>query len=85
MENEIITVRSTENDQTLDVVVYSKREDRIEVVVGEGIHSIKCELTPTGNGTAYAGNVMGRELVYERSPKQVHDDIEQARPSTRHR
>jgi len=85
MQNEMITVRATENEQTLEVLVYSKSEHKIEVMVGEGIHSIKCTLTPTANGTAYAGEVMGRELVYERSPEQVHEDIESAKPSTRQR
>jgi len=85
MQNEMITVRATENEQTLDVLVYSKSERKIEVMVGEGIHSIKCTLTPTANGCAYAGDVMGRELVYERSPEQVHEDIESAKPSTRQR
>jgi hypothetical protein len=27
------------------VLVYNKRYDRIEVMLGEGIHSVKCELT----------------------------------------
>jgi len=85
MQNEMITVRATENEQTLEVLVYSKNEHRIEVMVGEGIHSIKCTLSPTANGRAYAGDVMGRELVYERSPEQVHEDIESAKPSTRQR
>jgi len=61
---------------TMDVVVFSKRPDRIEVVLGEGVHSVKCELLPTANGLAYAGSAMGREIVYERSREQVLDDIE---------
>lgn len=85
MKNEYISVRATENNQQLDVLVYSKSEHKIEVMVGEGIHSIKCDLTPTGNGLAFAGQVMGREIVYERSPQQVHDDIEASKPSTRQR
>jgi len=85
MQNEMITVRATENEQTLEVLVYSKSEHKIEVMVGEGIHSVKCTLSPTSNGSAYAGDVMGRELVYERSPEQVHEDIESAKPSTRQR
>jgi len=85
MQNEMITVRATENEQTLEVLVYSKSEHKIEVMVGEGIHSVKCTLSPTSNGRAYAGEVMGRELVYERSPEQVHEDIESAKPSTRQR
>ena len=71
---EKIKVRVTETGQTLDVVVYSKRADRIEVVLGEGIHNVKCELTPTRMGLSYAGSVRGRELVYERSREQVQAD-----------
>ena len=85
MIDEKITVRATENDQTLEVLVYSKRVDQIEVVVGAGAHSVKCQLTPTSNGMAYVGNVMGREIVYERSRQQVQADINQSKPSTRRR
>ena len=66
----------TEAGQTLEVVVYDKRPDRITVVLGEGTHSVKCDLTPTRNALAYAGSVMGREIVYERSRDQVKADIE---------
>jgi hypothetical protein len=83
METEKIKVRVTETRQTMDVVVFSKRADRIEVVLGEGIHSIKCELTPTRNGLAYAGSVMGREIVYERSREQVQADIDRVNPALR--
>jgi hypothetical protein len=76
MSEEKITIRVTETDATMEVVVFSKRPDRIEVVLGEGIHSVKCELTLTPNGTAYAGSAMGREIVYERSREQVQADIE---------
>ena len=79
MNDEKIKVCVTESGQTMDVVVYSKRPDRIEVMIGEGIHSVKCELTPTRNGLSYAGRVMGREIVYERS----HDDV-QAEIDKRH-
>ena len=65
-----------ENGQVLDVVVLQKRPELIQVVLGEGVHSVKCNLTPTRNGLAYAGSVMGREIVYERSRKQVEDDID---------
>jgi hypothetical protein len=74
MNDEKIKVR-TETGQTLEVVVLSKRADRIQVVLGEGIHNVKCELAPTRNGLAYAGSVMGRELVYERSRAQVEADL----------
>ncbi len=78
MQTEKIRVRATDNDQTIEVAVYDKKASCIQVMVGEGIHSVKCSLTPTTNGRAYAGNVMGRELVYERSPDQVRADIEKA-------
>ncbi len=78
MSDKKITVRITETDKTMDVVVFSEREDKIEVVLGEGVHSVKCELLPTVNGVAYAGSVMGREVVYERSREQVKADVELA-------
>ena len=65
-----------ENGQVLEVVVLQKRPELIQVVLGEGVHSVKCSLTPTRNALAYAGSVMGREIVYERSRKQVEDDID---------
>jgi len=83
MDTEKITVRVTQTGQTIDVVVFSKRADRIEVVLGEGIHNVKCELTPTRNGKAYAGNAMGREIVYERSREQVEADIDRLNPAVR--
>ena len=83
MITEKITVRVTETRQTLDVVVFSKRPEVIEVVIGEGIHNMKCALTPTRNGLAYAGSVMGREIVYERSRVQVQAEINRLNPVMR--
>ena len=83
MITERLTVRVTESRQTLDVVVLDKRADRITVVIGEGIHNVKCDLTPTRNGLAYAGTVRGRELVYERSCKEVQSDIDRLNPVMR--
>jgi len=80
MITEKITVRVTETRQTLEVVVYSKRADVIEVVLGEGIHNMKCALTPSRNGLAYVGTIMGREIVYERSRDQVQADIDRLNP-----
>lgn len=77
MNEQKIEVRVTETDKMMQVVVFSKRSDRIEVVLGEGVHSVKCELLPTANGLAYAGSVMGREVVYECSREQVEVDVEQ--------
>lgn len=83
MNNEKITVRITETGKTMDVVVYSKRAEAIEVVIGEGMNNMKCVLTPTRNGFAYAGSVMGREIVYERSPVKVKADLDLANPNLR--
>jgi hypothetical protein len=47
MSEERIKVRVTTTGQTLDVVVLSRRADAIEVVLGEGVHSVRCRLTPT--------------------------------------
>ena len=76
MNDEKISVRVTESGQTLEVVVFSKRAEVIEVVLGQGIHNVRCQLTPTRNGMAYVGNAMGREIVYERSLAQVKADLD---------
>jgi hypothetical protein len=73
----------TENGQVLEVVVLNKRATSIQVVLGEGVHSVKCDLSPTRNGLAYVGQVMGRELVYERSQAQVQADIDRLNPYVR--
>jgi len=83
MYTEKIKVRVTETKQVLEVVVFSKRADVIEVVIGEGINNVKASLTPTRNGLAYAGSVMGREIVYERSREQVQADIDRLNPNLR--
>ena len=82
MNDERITVRITATGQTLDVVVLSKHIELIEVVLGEGVHSVRCRLIPTRNGMAYAGNAMGREIVYERARDQVKADLERANAAT---
>ncbi|MBM3358176.1 MAG: hypothetical protein FJY54_10670 [Betaproteobacteria bacterium] len=83
MHTEKISVRVTETRQTVEVVVFDKRAERIQVVIGEGIHCVKCDLTPTRNGLAYAGTVVGREIVYERSREQVQADIDRVNPAVR--
>lgn len=83
MNAEKIRVRVTESGQMLDVVVFSKHAGGISVVIGEGVHSVRCELTPTRNGMAYAGSIRGRELVYERSREQVQNDIDRLNPTLR--
>jgi hypothetical protein len=83
MNDEKIEVRITDTRRTLEVVVFSKRADRIEVVLGEGVHSVRCELRPTRNELAYVGNAMGREIVYERSRALVQADIDRVNPGLR--
>jgi hypothetical protein len=83
MNIEKIKVRVTQTDQALEVVVLSKRPELIEVVLGEGVHSVKCELRPTRTGSAYAGSVMGREIVYERTRDEVKADIDRLNPVLR--
>jgi hypothetical protein len=78
MYTEKITVRVTSTGQTMEVAVLNKRAESIEVVLGEGVHNVRCTLSPTRNGFAYAGNAMGREIVYERSQEQVKADMQKA-------
>lgn len=75
MHNEKITVRVTATGNTLEVVVLNKRAESIEVVLGEGVHSVRCQLSPTRNGMAYAGSALGREIVYERGRAEVNADL----------
>jgi hypothetical protein len=82
MNAEKIKVKA-ENGQVMEVVVLSKRASGIEIVLGEGVHNVKCTLTPTRNGLAYAGSIMGRELVYARSREQVQADIDLLNPTLR--
>jgi hypothetical protein len=79
MNDEKIKIR-TENGQILEVVVLNKNANRIEVVIGEGVHSMRCALTPTRNEMAYVGSIKGREIVYERSRVQVQADIDRLDP-----
>ncbi len=83
MNDEKIEVRVTESGQRLNVVVLDKRADRIQIVLGEGVHSVRCELTPTRNAQAYVGNAMGREIVYERPRSAVQADIDRVNPALR--
>ena len=75
MNTEKIKVRATATKQELEVVVYSKRLDMIQIVIGEGVHSVRCDLVPNRNGSAYVGSAMGREIVYERSREDVKADL----------
>src|SRR5688572_22307227 len=83
MHTDKIKVRITDPGKTMDVVVLNKRVEFIVVVLGEGIHNVKCQLTPTRNGMAYAGSAMGREIVYERSREQVKAELELLNPTVR--
>ena len=76
MDDEKIKVQ-VESNQILQVGVSSKKPDAIWIVLGEGIHNAKCKLTPTRNGLAYAGSVLGREIIYDRTVEQVRADITQ--------
>ena len=78
MNDEKIKVKVTASGQTLEVVVLNKRLDVITVVLGEGVHNVRCDLTPTRNASAYVGNAMGREIVYERSRDDVKGDLARA-------
>jgi hypothetical protein len=80
MHIEKIKLRVTSTHQEIEATVFSKRAEAIEVVLGEGVHNVRCTLTPTRNGLAYAGNAMGREIVYERSRAQVEADIQRDNP-----
>ncbi len=78
MSTEKIQVRVTSSRQILDVVVFDKRLDTIQVVIGEGVHSVRCDLLVNEKGTVYVGNAMGREIVYERSREDVKADLARA-------
>jgi len=78
MNDEKIQLRVTSSGQMLDVVVLNKRLDMIQIVLGEGVHNVRCDLIPTRNGSAYVGSAMGREIVYERSRERVKADLARA-------
>ncbi|MEJ2201519.1 MAG: hypothetical protein P8X63_10990, partial [Desulfuromonadaceae bacterium] len=61
MQDEKIKVRA-ENGKELEVVLVSRKADVIWVLIGD----FKCKLEPTRNALAYAGSIMGREVIYER-------------------
>ena len=65
-------------DEKIQVRVTSSGVDMIQIVLGEGVHSVRCDLIPTRNGSAYVGNAMGREIVYERSREEVKADLARA-------
>lgn len=65
----------TEAGQIIEVLVTSINADAIWILIGEGPHSSKCKLEPTRNGLAYSGSVMGREIVYKRSVKDLREEL----------
>ena len=81
MQNETIKVTNTESGMEMDVIVFSKRADLITVVIGEGVHSVQCDLTPTKYKNSYAGSVLGREMIYHRSVEDVQAELDQHNPS----
>ncbi|MGQ0511889.1 MAG: hypothetical protein ACT4P9_14900 [Betaproteobacteria bacterium] len=83
MVTEKLKVRITETGQQIEVVLFSRHASSIQVVIGTGEHSMKCTLSPTRNEMAYAGSIMGREIVYERSKAQVQADIDKLNPTLR--
>jgi len=78
MDTERIKVKVTESGQEIEVVVLNKRLDVITVVLGEGVHNVRCDLTLNRNQSAYVGSAMGREIVYERSREDVKGDLAHA-------
>jgi hypothetical protein len=44
MKDERIQVRVTSSGQMLEVAVLSKRLDMIQVVLGEGVHNVRCDM-----------------------------------------
>lgn len=81
MQSEKISVKVTESGQTMEVVVLSKRADRIQVVLGQGVHSVQCDLVPTRSRQAYVGTVMGREIIYQRSCDAIQAELDRLNPA----
>jgi hypothetical protein len=81
MQSEKISVTMTESGKSMDVVVLSKRVEQIQVVIGEGVHSVQCDMLPTRSRQAYVGNVMGREIVYECSCDVVKAELDSIDPA----
>ncbi len=81
MKNETITVINTESGQSMDVLVLSKRAHQISIAIGEGVHSVQCDLTPTKYGKSYAGSVMGREMIYHCSREEIQAQLDHDNPA----
>ena len=59
----ILVVARARNLGLSSFVSAGNRAAAIQVVLGEGVHSVRCTLTPTRNGLAYAGSARGRAIV----------------------
>ena len=81
MQNEMITVTNTDSGKEMEVLVYSKKVNLITIVIGEGVHSVQCDLTPTKYQNSYAGSVMGREMIYHKSVEEVQAELDQDNPA----
>jgi hypothetical protein len=78
---EKIWVKITESDSLIEAVVYNKKRDRIQIVLGSGTHALKVTMFPNKLETAYVANAGGRrEMVYERSCDEVQKDIDRLNP-----
>jgi hypothetical protein len=81
MQNETITVTNTESGQSMEVVVLKKQTNLISIVIGEGVHSVQCDLTPTKYKNSYAGNILGREMIYHKSVDEVQAELDHDNPA----
>jgi len=81
---EKIWVKITESDSLIEAVVFDKKRDRIQIVLGAGTHALKVTMFPNRLGTAYVANAdRPREMVYERSCDEVQADIDRLNPDLR--
>lgn len=78
---EKIWVKITETESLVEAVVYDKKQDRIQIVLGSGTHALKVTMLPNKMRSAYVANAGGRrEIVYERSCDEVQADIDRLNP-----
>jgi hypothetical protein len=81
MQNETITVTNTDSGKDMEVVVFSKNANQISIIIGEGVHSVQCDLMPTKYKNSYAGSVMGREMIYHKSVEEVQAEMDHDNPA----
>jgi hypothetical protein len=81
MQSETITVTNTESGQSMEVVVLKKQANLISIVIGEGVHSVQCDLAPTKYKNSYAGSVLGREMIYHKSVEEVQAELDHDNPA----